>query len=403
MLASTYITQYIGVAFILSAAVAILRKKGVALDQLALLNLIILPLAGKVFYAPVIDKYRLFMRGTYRSWLIMAQSCMVLLLLVAGTLNIETQFIAIIVLFGLYGLFLSIQDVSVDGLSCKLFDSEARKFANSIQFSGNLCGNIIGGGLILMFYPWLEWRGSLWLLAGLTAVSLVLMFLFNEPEDEAQSSATAENKQHLLRTLGRFIKQHKRWFTLMALYPIGSTCGFALLNPLLVDSGWALADIGFAMKIYGSIIGLFSALLATPFITRVGRVNALISVIIVQAFALVCIIPLTLGVTGKPMVYTIITLHFIGFPALLVVSSTLMMDKAAHSARKATLFTLQFTVASLCGFAYSSISLAIAKHTGYTAVVVTGVVLTVGIAIAARTLLAKSERIQTSNTQHAVQ
>ena len=65
----------------------------------------------------------------------------------------------------------------------------------------------------------------------------------------------------------------------MAVYPIGSTCGFALLSPLLVDGGWQSGDIGFAMKIYGTVIGLFSALLAPPLITRVGRVNALISVI----------------------------------------------------------------------------------------------------------------------------
>lgn len=177
---SIYITQYVGLAFILSAAVVILRQQGVALDKLALLNLAVLPSMGKVFYAPFIDKYRLLFQGKYRSWLIIAQVNITLLLVIAGTLDFEQQFTWIIVILTAYVICISVQDVAVDGLSCKLFDIEARKFGSSIQFSGNLLENIIGGGLILMFYPWLQWQGSLLLLAGLTSLALIqLIFLLN--------------------------------------------------------------------------------------------------------------------------------------------------------------------------------------------------------------------------------
>lgn len=381
MLASTYITQYIGVAFILSAAVAILRQQGVALDKLALLNLAVLPLMGKVFYAPLIDKYRLSLQGKYRSWLIIAQASMTLLLIIAGAMDFEHQFVWIIVILAFYVFSLSVQDVAVDGLSCKLFDPEARKLASSIQFSGNLLGNIIGGGLILMFYPWLEWRGSLWLLAALTSISLIQMVLFTEPEESTDNQSQQEEHKHLLRDIKDFIKQNKHWFVILALYPIGSTCGFALLNPLLVDNGWQLDDIGFVMKIFGSIVGLISALLATPLITKIGRVNALISALFVQVLALALIVPLTLGFTEKTMVYAAITMHFISFPALLVISSTIIMDKAAQTIHKATFFTLQFSFASLLGFSYSAISMTIAKHIGYSTVVIAGVALTLGIVL----------------------
>ncbi len=375
MLASTYITQYIGVAFILSAAVAILRQQGVALDKLALLNLAILPLMGKVFYAPLIDKYKLKLQGKYRSWLIIAQASMTLLLAIAGSLDFQHQFTWIIVILALYAFSMSVQDVAIDGLSCKLFAPEARKLASSIQFSGNLLGNIIGGGLILMFYPWLEWHGSLWLLAGLTSISLLQITLFSEPEEAADSETHPAARQPLLRDVKRFIQQQKHWLLILALYPIGSTCGFALLNPLLVDSGWALGDIGFAVKIFGSAVGLCAALLATPLITRLGRVNALISALFLQLLALLLMLPLTLGLTGKIMVYTAITIHFMSFPALLVISATMIMDKAAHSRHKATFFTLQFSFASLLGFTYSSISMALAKYVGYSTVVIAATVI----------------------------
>lgn len=394
MLASIYITQYIGVAFILSAAVAILRQQGVGLDKLALLNLAVLPLMGKIFYAPLIDKYRLGLQGEYRSWLVLSQAGMAILLTVAGFMNFEHQFNEILIVLALYVFLISIQDVSVDGLSCKLFDVNSRKLASSIQFSGNLLGNIIGGGLILMFYSSLGWQGSLWLLAGLTSISFFQLLFFVEPDkvtEAATEQEIAQKEAHFFRDIKDFIKQQKHWFIIMALYPIASTCGFALLNPLLVDSGWSLDDIGFATKIFGSLVGLCSALLATPLIAKIGRSNALVSVIFTQVLALLLIIPLTLGFTEKWMAYTAITAHFISFPALLVVSATIIMDKAAGNPHKATFFTLQFSFASLLGFAYSSISMAIAKHLGYSTVVIVGSILAFCIACFICTLLKKAE------------
>ncbi len=381
MLATLYITQYMGVAFIMSAAMAILRQQGMALDQLALLNLAALPMIGKIFYAPLIDKIRPRFQGQYRSWLLIAQGCMSLMLCTAGLLDLQQHFNWLCLILALYVFFMSIQDVAVDGLSCKLFDADSRKMASSIQFSGNLTGNIIGGGLILMFYPWLQWHGSLWLLGALTFISLLQIVFFYEPEPIEHPSLQKTAEKRLLADAWVFIKQKKQWFIIMALYPIGSTCGFALLTPLLVDSGWSLEKIGFAMKIYGSAIGLVSALLATPVITYVGRIHALLIMSCLQAIALLGIVPLTLGYTDKLTVYFALTIHFISFPALLVISATIMMDNAANQARKATFFTLQFSFAALMGFIYSSLSLALAKFIGYSTVVVSAALLAFGISL----------------------
>ena len=57
------------------------------------------------------------------------------------------------------------------------------------------------------------------------------------------------------------------------------------------------------------------------------------------------------------------------------------MDKAAQTLHKATFFTLQFSFASLLGFIYSSISMAMAKHIGYSAVVIAGIVISFSIAL----------------------
>jgi uncharacterized membrane protein YGL010W len=101
------------------------------------------------------------------------------------------------------------------------------------------------------------------------------------------------------------------------------------------------------------------------------------------------------------MVYTAITIHFISFPALLVVSATIIMDKAALTQHKATFFSLQFSFASLLGFLYSAASMAIAKHTGYSSVVATGAALTFGIALLTWFVLRPQESTSSNNTSDA--
>ncbi|MFT4020491.1 MAG: MFS transporter [Acinetobacter sp.] len=371
LLISVYTTQYIGIAFMISAAFAILRQSGIALDKLALMNLIALPMLGKVLYAPFIDSFRFFFQGQYRSWLIGAQFCMTLLLLICGLLDIQQHFSAILILFIVYTLFMSMQDVAIDGLACKIFQANERQFANSIQYSSNLLGNIIGGGLLLMLYPWLHWQGALWILAGLTALTNIQLFFYQEPDNSwvnPHQGITGQFKS-LAQQIKQFIQQHKVWFALLFVYPIGFTAVFGILNPLLVDAKWSLADIGFATKVFGSIVGIFSAFLATLLINKLRRKVALISLTLLQGVALLLFIPLTLGYTSKPLVYLAIFGYFIANPGLMAALSTLIMDRASTMPAKATFFSLQLSLIVFMGFAYSAIGLASAQHIGYTAVV----------------------------------
>lgn len=389
LLASIYTTQYLGFSFIIAAAVAILRHQGVALDKLALINLIAIPLAGKILYAPFIDHYRLFFKGHYRSWLIVAQVCMTALLFITGFLNVEHQFNFILMVLALYTLAAGIQDVAIDGLACKLFNQQQRQLANSLQYSSNLLGNIIGGGVILMLYPWLQWHGALWMLAALTSISWLQLLWFKE--SEFKSDSDDQLARFKFRQLGRdaftFIKRHRSWFLLLFIYPIGISPAFAILNPALVDAGWALSDIGFATKVAGSLVGMLSALLAAPIISRLGRNRALIFLTFAQAFALLFMLPVAMGYSSKLTVYAAIFAYFAIYPALLATLSTIIMDRAATMQAKATFFTLQLSTIVVMGFVYSAFSLTLAQHMGYTSVIIITICLTLLIALLAKRIL----------------
>lgn len=393
MLASLYMTQYVGLAFILSASVAILRHQGVPLDKLALLNLVALPLAGKVLYAPIIDKYRPLVKGHYRSWLVISNASMALLLVALGSMNITEKFMGVLGLVCLYTFFMSIQDISVDGLSVKLFKPEQRQFASSVQFSGNLFGNIIGGGILLILYPWLEWQGSFAFLAVLTFCSLLFVVFYKEPENTKYIEFKTSN--NLYREIKDFLISQKHWCLVLVLYPLISTWGFALLNPILVDNDWSLVDIGFSVKVFGSIIGVFSALLASPLIATLGRSRSFMFVLCLQVVALYLMVIPALGYTNKALIYFVIGTHFLSFPALLVVSATIFIDKAAKTSRRATFFTFQASFATLFGFVYSWATMAVAKYLGYSTTIMVGGILSMMIVALIWSVISKSSIIKT--------
>ena len=415
---SIYTTQYIGLAFIFASAVVILRQQGMALDKLAWINIIALPLACKIFYAPFIDRYRLaIIQGQYRSWLLVAQAVMTGLLVIIGNLDMVGQFHLVLGLLLLYAFATSVQDVAIDGLACKLVSPKKRQFANSIQYASNLLGNVIGGGVILMLYHWLQWQGAFTLLAIATSISWIQLYFFKEPvfkepvfkepafiepafiEPPLTAKLTQTIKSSSFSTLFSqirlFIRQWRGWFGLLLVYPIGFSTAFALLNPLLVDAGWALADIGFVTKVVGSLVGIISAISASMIISRYGRQTALIALTGAQAVALIMLLPLALGDTRMVFVYGAVIAYFAINPALLATLSTLMMDKASQTDAKATFFTLQISCISVMGFIYAGLGLVLAKNIGYLGVLMISVVLTLVLAVSLKFYCKKNGKNKT--------
>ncbi|RZN58754.1 MFS transporter [Avibacterium paragallinarum] len=381
MLISLYMTQYIGISFALTASIVVLRVSGFSLDKLALLNLIALPIAGKLFFALAVDHIRTFFQGMYRGWLIIAQSCMTILLVISSFFDIAQHFSIVLVLFLLYSVMTCIQDVAIDGLACKIFVESDRQKANAVQYASNLFGNIIGGGIILMFYNTLQWQGSLFVLSALTAISVVQLIFYYEPEAEKVAYKESRTKYPLIAQMTAFMKANKMWFFLLLILPSGFSSAYALINPMLVDAGWSIANIGIATKIYGAIIGVFSALLIIPLIKRFGRIKTLQYLLILQTLPLLCLLMLTQQKIEILTAYGVIGLYSLIQPALLASISTVIMDKAAPMQAKATFFSLQLSVIVIMGFIYATMAMSFAGQYGYFPVLLSSIALNLIAAI----------------------
>lgn len=370
LLASLYITQYLGLGFFFTALVAILRQQGVPLEQLSAIYVLGLFWILKFLWAPLVDRIGFGRLGHYRGWLIVMQSLLMLTLLAMGLFDLQTQLGPILGLCMLVGLLSATQDIAADALSCCLLAPEERGLGNGIQIGGGLLGNMIGGGLVLMLYPTIGWLGSMALLAAGTAIPLVQLLRFREPAWLAERhSAHAERARFrdLLTFFGR--PGMWRWLIVLLVYPLGVSLAYGLITPLLVDAGWSLERIGFGVNIVGSVVGLLGAVAVGWMVRRFGRKPMLFATALAMGFGLLLLLAPALGATGDLPAWAAIGALFLLYSPSAAILATVMMDNARPTAA-GTDFTLQYCVFALVGFVAGGAGVGLAGVFGYSAVIV---------------------------------
>ncbi|MFP4439067.1 MAG: MFS transporter [Chloroflexaceae bacterium] len=370
LLGSLYITQYLGLGFFFTALVAILRQQGVPLEQLSAIYFLGLFWILKFLWAPLIDRVSFGRLGHYRGWLIILQSLLVITLLVIGLFDLGSHLGLILGLCMLVGLFSATQDIAADALSCCLLSPAERGLGNGIQVGGGLLGNVIGGGLVLMLYPTIGWFGSMLLLAGGTAITLVQLWFFREPT--TISARHADHTEHArFRDLLTFFRRPRmgRWLIILLLYPLGVSAAYGLITPLLVDAGWSLERIGFSINIVGSVIGMLGAVAVGWLIRRIGRKPVMFGIALAMGFGILLLLAPASGFTDDLPAWAAIGALFLLYSPASAVLGTVMMDNARLTAA-GTDFTLQYCVYALVGFVAGGAALGLAGAFGYSAVII---------------------------------
>jgi MFS family permease len=362
LLGSLYLTQYLGIGFFLVALVAILREQGAPLEQLGLVYLLGLTWAFKFLWAPLVDRLGVPRIGHFRGWLLVMQTGMVVTLLVIGTLDPVADFGRVYALCLLLALLAATQDIAADGLACRLLPPAERGLGNGVQVAGQLLGNLLGAGGVLMAYPLLGWPGAMAILAAGTLVSLVQVLLFREPAHRPVPMPLAAVARRIWGLWRRPGGGH--WLLMLLLYPLGVSLAYAVITPSLVDAGWALDRIGLLVSVVGSLLGVPAALATGLLIRRYGRRPVMIGAALLQIPGILALLVPALGHTGELAVAVAVGLYFLSFNPVVAVIGTLMMDHASPET-PATDYAAQYSLYMLCSMLAASAGTALAGRFGY--------------------------------------
>ncbi|MGB1275271.1 MAG: MFS transporter, partial [Nannocystaceae bacterium] len=372
-LGSLYLAQGLPYGFFTQALPALMRARGISLEEIGLTSLLALPWALKFLWAPLVDRVGSRKFGRRRTWIVPLQVLSVATLVALSFIDPQGGLTWILIGVAVINLLAATQDIATDGLAVSILPPSARGLGNGIQVAGYRLGMILGGGVLLIVLDSLGWADVFLLMALTLALSSVPILLYREASEPAEVPATPATPTTtpplptLWEALTGLVRRPGMWLWLVALgaYKAGEHFAGGMLRPLLIDLGLTMGEIGWLTGTAGFIAGLLGALAGGMLVNVLGRVRAVVIFGLMQAIAVSLYAFATFGPVDMTELYVLcIVEHFVSGMAT-VALFTMMMDRCDPKTG-GTDYTIQASVVVLASGAASAVSGYSAAALGYT-------------------------------------
>lgn len=273
---------------------AVLRDRGLPLDRIGLLSLLVAPWALKFLWSPAVERWRLPPGRPPRSAALALcfGAVSVAGLVATGAVGL-VPLMPVLACLMLVAIATATVDIAVDGHAVGALARSQHGWGNAAQVGGAYVGSAIGAGLLLVIVARFGWAGGVWAMAGLVAVMLAWFSLTaygNEP------SPAAAPRPSLRRALAR--PEIRQGLMLTALFVVAQKAALGMLGPFLIDLGVPLAKVGLLNGLGSLGLGLLGALAGGASVRRWGVRATLTGSLIAQALL---ILPLAIGGAGIPL------------------------------------------------------------------------------------------------------
>jgi MFS family permease len=363
LLAVVYGSQFIPLAFFLYGLPAVLREHEVALQRIALLQLLALAWVVKFTWAPLVDRYSSPRLGHYRGWLLLVQALLVGVILLLVPLDVVKDLPLLLALVGVIAVLSATHDIAADAAAVRLLEPSERGVGNGIQRAGGYLGLLVGGGGVLIVYDRFGWGAALAVLAVLTALPLPVLLRWRE----RQAFPVAPRLAVSFRALGSFFGQPgaARWaLVVLPLYYLGIATAYPLLTPMLVDAGWPLDRIGAVSIVGGGTAAVLASLASGVLVTRLGRQQALAAFGLLQVAAIAALLPVARGLGGTLTGLGAVVLLNVAYATAGTAVYTVNMDWSRAGSAGSD-FTVQDSLIHLCTQLTGAAALGLAGALGY--------------------------------------
>lgn len=326
-------TQYLCVGFFSEGLASILRKNGGDLHKVGLLYFLGFFWAVKFIWAPFVGLLVIKMGGIYKKFIIMTQILTLLALVAVSYLEVEIN-LAQIVLIAIFISFLnSTQDTANGALIFKVSRGNLG-LANAAKMNGVLIGHALGAGVAIIFFDYFGWIAALYFLFCFACLTMILTIFFKENKTQIVKNLDINNSKFCIKahyhTLLNFFKDKKAWLGFIFLQAIGICMSFALITPILLDTGWNLSDIAMATHIFGIAGGAFASYLILLLSRKFGEKNVLIWLLFVEIFVVFSPLLPLYGLNNYGAVVIICILMFGLYTSQQVALTTMMMQKISN-------------------------------------------------------------------------
>jgi MFS family permease len=263
---SLYLSEGAPIGYLWLALPTRLRAAGVPVEAITgLTSLLVLPWTFKFVVAPLVDGLRTPRWGR-RHFVVASQLLMGVTLLATLAFDPVRELSALTWLLLAHACAAATQDVSIDGLCIASTPPEERGRLNGWMQAGMMVGRAAMGGGALVLEGYIGPPAVVAILAVLTTFSIALVIAAPSLEkvETIEPGSAAARVRDLLRELAVAAKEKRTWAGL-AVALVGGAAFKSLevvLGPLLVDRGYAKAEVGWfsagpmiACMLLGAIAG----------------------------------------------------------------------------------------------------------------------------------------------------
>jgi len=325
-----------------------LRSEQIDLKQISLLALAGLPWSWKFIWAPLVDRWQLTPLGHRRSWMLLSQIGLALLMAGMGLLSPQHQ-IEWIALATLFVAFLSAtQDIALDAFRRELLSDEELGLGNSVHVYAYRLSSLVPGSLSLFLADHFSWSFTFAVTAAFMLVGMAVSLFATEPQHEPRPARFQDSFSLPLREF--FGREGWRSAVLILLflvfYKLGDNLATALAQPFYLDMGFSLTDIALIAKhaaLWPSIAG---GLLGGALMLKIGINRALWWFGWVQMFSILGYAALTYFQGSHWMLAAVISVEYFGV-GLGTAAFTAFIAKSTARHYAATQFALLTALATL--------------------------------------------------------
>ena len=257
-----------------------LTDKHLSIELIGAVTGVMLPYGLKFLWAPLLDRYFPSFLGRRRSWLLISQATLLILLYAISLFDPLTQLSVVANIALLIAFFSATQDIVLDAYRREILSDRELGLGNTIHINAYRVAGLIPGGLSLYLatlYPWetvFLWT-ALCMLVGI----FMTLFLAKEPKIDAPSfdqpfyQAFWIPLQEFLQRKG--VAQAIGFLLFLFLYKFGDSFATTLQTKFIYDMGFGKEDIALVVKSTSLWASILSGLAGGVMMLKLGINRAL--------------------------------------------------------------------------------------------------------------------------------
>lgn len=387
-----------GLPFLLvfSTLTAWLRSVDVTVGAIGFFSWIGITYSIKFLWAPVVDRLRLPLLtptfGQRRGWMLLAQG-MIATGLVGLALSNPLLHLPLVVVFALLVAFGSAtQDIAIDAFRIESAPDDLQAANAATYMVGYRIGLVAAGAGALVIADFATWTTAYMTMAALVGVGVATVLIRPEPARRIPLAAVDQEQrvqqyllanQHVSERRRRivawligavvcpFVDFFRRYgmaalvlLLLVALYRISDIGMAAMANPLYIDLGFSLTQIGTITNVYGVAMTITGGLLGGVLVLRYGIPKMLIAGAFLTAVTNLLFAWLAVTGANVPMLMLTISGDNLanGFASTVFIAFLSHLTSRAYTATQYALFSSLMT---LPGKFFSGFSGLVVEAWGY--------------------------------------